>query len=83
MRHSNRTRLRRGLLSMGLSLLMLSVGCAHTGGVAVNCPRPTVAEIDDYELAIIRGRHESLVRWVSRLVAYCFPEEAEEARRAG
>jgi len=82
MRLENRTRLRLVRLLLVLSLLVCFGACAKPTWVGVNCPK-TAAEIDDYEWLIYRGGGEvrPSVVWMSRVIAYCFPEEAEAERR--
>ena len=83
MRLENRTRLRLVRLLLVLSLLVCFGACAKPTRVGVHCPKPTEAEIDDYEWLIYKGSPEvrSAVVWISRVIAYCWPDEAEAERR--
>ncbi len=72
-----------------LLLLSLSVcfgACATPTRVGVNCPKPTEAEIDDYVRLIYQTTSGNTVRpvvvWMSRVVGYCWPYEAEDERRS-
>ena len=86
MRQTRTRRSQRGRLSAALRASILCValaGCAH-GGVAVKrCSEPTDAEIDDYESIVLADPERPAVRFVGRLIAGCWPEEAEEARQDG
>ena len=75
------------LLCLLTSSATLSSGCALLGGggtVAAepNCPRPSVAEANDYNsLAPPEGElPRPLMQWGGRLINYCWPAAAEAAR---
>ena len=81
MRHAKMTKWRLGLPLLVLNLLVYSAGCAHEYRAGINCPEPSYVEVGDYE-AIVRHRPDRpAVRWVGRLVAYCWPGLAELERR--
>ncbi|MCR9093469.1 MAG: hypothetical protein NXI30_04575 [bacterium] len=68
---------------LGLSLSMLFGACATTSPVgAIRCPAPNTAEIDDYALIVEADPDRPAVRWVARVISYCWPDEADEVRRA-
>lgn len=46
------------------------------------CPEPNTVEIDDYTAIVEAGPDRPAVRWVGRLIGWCWPDEAEEVRRA-
>ena len=78
---SRKPRTLRSLPLLGISLLMLCVGCATTSPVGtVRCPEPNTEEIDDYASVVESGPDRPAVRWISRMIAYCWPDESEEAR---
>jgi len=79
----------RGLLSkfvrllLASSLFMFFVGCKTTPTPppdSIWCPMPNTTEIDDYALIVEAGPDRPAVRWISRMIAYCFPNKAEEVR---
>ena len=72
-------------LSLAASLLGFCVGCATPVRVGVECPMPTAAEVDDYDLVVADDEARSdlprpVVVWVSRLIAYCWPNLSELER---
>ena len=80
MRQGLTMRSRLVLLSLVVSLLAFSVGCAKPTRVGVNCPKPTWDEVDDYEKAVEKNPDRPLVIWNARLIAYCWPELSELER---
>jgi hypothetical protein len=76
------------LLSLAISLWMFSTGCATEVFTARRCPQPNEVETRDYIRIVATGydvstgRHRPAVEWMARVVAYCWPEEAEEVRNA-
>lgn len=80
MQRSKRLGRRHALLSLALSLSMCC-GCVTTELVGRRCPAPNTTEIDDYAMIVEASPDRPAVRWVSRIIAYCWPDEAEEVRR--
>lgn len=64
------------------SSLILCGGCASVGGAEPYCPEPTHEEVEDFNSLVLENPTRPTVFWVSRLIGYCWPREAEEARRA-
>jgi len=62
-------------LLMAGSLLLFCVGCQTipTPPEHIDCPRPNTAEIDDYALIVESSPDRHAVRWISRMIAYCWP----------
>ena len=71
----------RVLLSMALLALLLCVGCSTPMTHRRRCPQPSVVEIDDYEAVVFADPDRPVVRWVGRLVSFCWPEESNDSRR--
>lgn len=46
-----------------------------------HCPQPSDVEVDDYELIVGADPDRPAVRWIGRIVGYCWPEHANAARR--
>lgn len=81
MRPSKMLRSRLGRLSLALSLLMLFGGCAHLDGASARrCPEPNPIEEADYASVVAHAPDRPAVRWMARVIGYCWPEEAEAAR---
>lgn len=81
MKQSRSPRIWLRRLLMGLSLCVFCGGCATDGGPAKRlCPVPSDPEIDSYEAVVRSGAYEPHVRWVGRLIAYCWPHVSELER---
>ena len=66
-----------------ISSLLLCSACATATVVDGSpCPSPNWEESDDYAEVVTDDPTRPLVRWVGRLINYCFPVEAEETRRS-
>lgn len=66
-----------------ISSLLLSSACATVPAVVGSpCPAPNWEEADDYMEIVTDDPTRPFVRWVGRLINYCFPIDAEEARRS-
>ena len=64
-------------LLLAVTLSLFSAGCETTEGPGrVYCPQPNTREIDDYAVIVEGGPDRPAVRWVSRVIAYCWPDEA-------
>lgn len=64
-------------LSLVAILFLFCVGCETTEGPgSVYCPQPNTREIDDYAVIVEAGPDRPAVRWVARVIAYCWPDEA-------
>ncbi len=49
--------------------------CSSPGpGAERLCPEPSDAEVDSYAAVVISGEYEPHVRWVGRLIGYCWPQ---------
>lgn len=64
------------LLLLALSLSLCSVACQTipTPPEDIYCPMPSTAEIDDYAAIVEADPDRHAVRWISRLIAYCWPD---------
>ena len=61
---------------------MLCAACATTEGTTPRrCPEPNAAEFADYARIVQAAPDRPAVRWVARVVAWCWPEEAEGVRQ--
>lgn len=70
---------------------MLCAGCLTTDVVTPRrCPQPNTVERDDYATIVEADRagkserepDRPAVQWVARLIGYCWPDKAGEARNA-
>lgn len=76
--------MRLSRLYLGLSLWTLCAACATTEPVLRPlCPQPNRLEETDYARIVAEGPDRPAVRWVSRVVGYCWPEEAAEVLDRG
>lgn len=66
---------------MGLVLLLHCAACSTPTMVSSNCPQPNELEVDDYELIVDADPDRPAVRWIGRVVGYCWPEQANAQRR--
>ena len=82
MQRTSKPMRRRVRLLTALSLWMLSAGCVTRIEAVRRCPEPQTAEIDDYAAIVEADPDRPAVRWVARVIGYCWPDEAEEVRRA-
>ena len=81
MRQSRKRRTRLVRLLLAASLLMCFAGCETVGPMAdVRCPQPNTAEIDDYAVIVEADPDRASVRWIGRVIGYCFPDESDERR---
>ena len=83
MQRSTKRRGRLARLCLAVSLLAFCAACSASRSGPVRCPMPNTAEIDDYALIVEVQPDRPAVRWISRLIGYCWPDEAEEVRRDG
>ena len=75
MRRSGRRNPSKGAASLAAISLAFCVGCSTVGVVERPlCPIPSEEEVDDYDELERSGKHRPTIRWVGRLIAYCFPE---------
>ena len=78
-----RTAVCRLLLSMPLAL-SLSFGACQTVPTtppSIACPQPNTIEIDDYAVIVEGDPDRPAVRWVGRVIGYCWPERSDAWRR--
>ena len=69
-------------LLVALSLCLLFGGCVSpTTPDLLNCPQPSALETEDYAQIVSDDPDRHAVRWIGRVVGYCWPEKAEEARK--
>ena len=66
----------RFLLLLAISLSIGSAACRTipTPPEDIYCPMPTTAEIDDYAAIVEADPDRHAVRWIARIIAYCFPD---------
>ena len=87
-RIGKRTRSRR-LLFLALTLPTFSIACLTTKPpppAEIRCPKPNAEERADFRALVTEGRAERgddrpAVRWIGRVVGYCWPRESGEVRR--
>lgn len=61
---------------------MLSSACATTPEPAPRyCPVPSEVELDEIREVALSGAYPNATRWLGRVVSWCWPVEADEARR--
>ena len=65
-------------LSLVAILFLFCVSCETTDGPGtVHCPQPNTREIDDYAVIVESGPDRPAVRWVARVILYCWPDETD------
>ena len=76
MRTSAKPRALRVAALLAASSCAFSVACAtgSSGAVDPLCPVPSDAEVDDYDDLERSGKHRPTIRWVGRLISYCWPD---------
>jgi len=67
------------LLLLALSLSIGSAACRTipTPPEDIYCPMPSTNEIDDYAVIVEADPDRHAVRWISRIIAYCWPDPLE------
>ena len=78
-RRRRMTPTRRCLLLTATLSSMFSAACAHDIGAGRHCPMPSTSEIDDYDAIVEAGPDRMAVRWIGRMISYCWPKETIDA----